>query len=188
VPCADCTACCTSSQFIHIGPDETGTIARIPADLLFPAPWLPRGHVLLGYDEHGHCPMLVDGRCSIYADRPRTCRTYDCRVFAAAGVEVGEVDKAGIADRVRRWRFALPDPSDAARLAAVRSAAAFLVGHPGLLPAGVAPVTATQLAVLAVEIHDLFLATGSEAAGSPRVGADPAAIGREVLRRTGRGD
>ena len=35
----------------------------------------------------GHCPMLVDGRCSIYEHRPRTCRTYDCRVFPAAGLE-----------------------------------------------------------------------------------------------------
>ena len=56
-----------------------------PKELLFPAPLMPEGHVVLGHDERGHCPMLVDGRCSIYADRPRTCRTYDCRVFAATG-------------------------------------------------------------------------------------------------------
>jgi hypothetical protein len=31
VPCDGCTACCTSSQFIHVGPDETDTLARIPA-------------------------------------------------------------------------------------------------------------------------------------------------------------
>ena len=37
VPCGECTACCTSSQFIHIGPDETATLARIPPALLFPA-------------------------------------------------------------------------------------------------------------------------------------------------------
>src|SRR5207253_1500026 len=88
VPCDGCTACCTSSQFVHIEPDETETIARIPPELLFPAPRAPRGHVLLGYDERGHCPMLIDGGCSIYEHRPRTCRTYDCRVFAATGVDV----------------------------------------------------------------------------------------------------
>ncbi|MGZ4755734.1 MAG: hypothetical protein ACXWA9_12555, partial [Acidimicrobiia bacterium] len=66
VPCGGCTACCTSSQFIHIEPDETRTLARIPAALLFPAPQMPKGNVLLGYDEHGHCPMLVDDECSIY--------------------------------------------------------------------------------------------------------------------------
>ena len=38
VPCGGCTACCTSSQFVHIEPDETDTLAHIPAALLFPAP------------------------------------------------------------------------------------------------------------------------------------------------------
>lgn len=102
VPCGSCTACCTSSHFVHIDPDETEALAHIPAELLFPAPRRPAGHVLLGYDERGHCPMLVDDRCSIYEVRPRACRTYDCRVFPASGVEP---DAPAIADRVRRWRF-----------------------------------------------------------------------------------
>jgi hypothetical protein len=29
VPCAGCTACCRSSQFVHIAPDETETLAHI---------------------------------------------------------------------------------------------------------------------------------------------------------------
>ena len=90
VPCRGCTACCRSSQFVHIGPDETDTLSHIPAELLFPAPRLPRGHVLLGYDERGHCPMLVDDQCSIYEHRPVTCRAYDCRVFPATGVAVDD--------------------------------------------------------------------------------------------------
>ena len=120
VPCAGCTACCTSSQFVHIEPDETDALAHIPAALLFPAPRLPRGHVLLGYDERGHCPMLVDGRCSIYEHRPRTCRTYDCRVFAAAGLDA---DQPAVAARVGRWRFAYPTDADRDRHDAVRAAA-----------------------------------------------------------------
>src|SRR5689334_12051664 len=96
VPCGACTACCTASQFVHIGPDEADALAHIPAELLFPAPGLPRGHVLLGYDEHGRCPMLVDDGCSIYAHRPQTCRTYDCRVLPAAGVAADE-DQPGVA-------------------------------------------------------------------------------------------
>src|SRR5262245_45885670 len=90
VPCDGCTACCRSSQFVHIAPDETDTLAHIPPALLFPAPQMTRGHVVLGYDERGHCPMLADDGCSIYEHRPRTCRTYDCRVFAAAGVELDD--------------------------------------------------------------------------------------------------
>jgi Fe-S-cluster containining protein len=86
VPCNGCTACCSSSQFVHIGPDETDTLAHIPSGLLFPAPRLPRGHMVLGYDEHGRCPMLADNGCSIYEHRPITCRTYDCRIFPASDV------------------------------------------------------------------------------------------------------
>lgn len=154
VPCGGCTACCTSSQFVHIGPDESDTLARIPSDLLFPAPRMPPGHVLLGYDDRGHCPMLVDGRCSIYEHRPRTCRTYDCRVFPAAGIEA---DQDLVAERARRWRFDHPTGTDLDQHRAVRVAAAFLARDPGLLPDEVRPRTATQLAVLAVEIHELFL-------------------------------
>src|SRR5689334_17144730 len=102
VPCGECTACCTSSQFVHVAPDETDALAHIPDEVLFAAPGFPPGHVLMGYDENGHCPMFVDGRCAIYAHRPRTCRTYDCRVFAAAGIEP---DAPAIAAQVRRWEL-----------------------------------------------------------------------------------
>ena len=145
VPCDGCTACCTSSQFVHIGPDETDTLAHIPPELLFPAPRLPRGHLILGYDERGHCPMLVDGRCSIYAHRPRTCRTYDCRVFAATGVRVdeGDASKSSIAGRAGRWRFRYRNDAARAQHEAVREMAAVLDDRHRLSP--------TQLAVLAVE-------------------------------------
>lgn len=121
VPCGSCTACCTSSQFVHVGPDETDALAHLPAALLFPAPGWPPGHVLLPYDERGHCPMLVDGRCSVYDHRPRTCRTYDCRVFAATGIAPPE-DKPAIAAQVARWRFGTDTPEDLAARAAVRAA------------------------------------------------------------------
>jgi Fe-S-cluster containining protein len=116
VPCGACTACCTSSQFVHVEPDEVDTLARVPAALRFPAPGLPKGHVVLPYDERGHCPMLVDGACSIYEHRPRACRTYDCRVFAVTGV-VPEGQPA-IAARVAQWRF---DVDDEARWDRVRA-------------------------------------------------------------------
>ena len=157
VPCDGCTACCTSSQFVHIAPDETDTLAHIPAALLFPAPRMPRGHVLMGYDERGHCPMLVDNRCSIYEHRPATCRTYDCRIFPASGVEVDGDDKALIAQRTRRWRFDFPTPADRVRHDAVKAAAAFVREHRDALPPERVPANATQLAVLAIEMHAGFL-------------------------------
>ena len=115
VPCGVCTACCTSSQFVHIEPDESDTLAHVPVALRFPAPGLPKGHVVLGYDERGHCPMLVDGACSIYEHRPRTCRTYDCRVFAVTGVEP---DQPAIAARVREWQLEIDDEQRVVRLRA----------------------------------------------------------------------
>ena len=115
VPCGDCVACCTSSYFIHVSPDETAALAAIPAELLFPAPGRPDGTLLLGYDSEGRCPMLRDGRCSIYEQRPRTCRIYDCRVFAAAGLDA---DRPAITARARRWEFDEASDDDRTRRAA----------------------------------------------------------------------
>ncbi|MEY2590397.1 MAG: uncharacterized protein QOJ67_2381 [Acidimicrobiaceae bacterium] len=157
VPCAGCTACCTSSQFIHIGPDEVETLARIPAELRFPAPRLARGNVVLGYDENGHCPMLIDDRCSIYEHRPRTCRTYDCRVFPASGVEIDDEAQVAIARQARRWRFDFPAEVDQVHHDAVRAAARYVRERGDLLPEGAAPANATQHAVLAIQLHDEFL-------------------------------
>ena len=53
---------------------------------------MPKGNMLLGYDENGHCPMLIDDKCSIYEHRPITCRSYDCRIFPAAGIVAGDDD------------------------------------------------------------------------------------------------
>ena len=154
VPCGSCTACCTASQFVHIAPDETDTLAHIPSELLFPAPLLPRGQMLLGYDEHGRCPMLGEHGCSIYEHRPRTCRTYDCRVFTATAIEV---DDDLIAARAARWRFRVTTPDAAARAHAIEAAATRLADLDDELDDGTVPSSPTQLAVLAVEIHDLFL-------------------------------
>ena len=154
VPCGDCTACCTASQFVHVGPDETDTLAHIPRELLFPAPLLPRGQMLLGYDERGHCPMLGEHGCSIYEHRPRTCRTYDCRVFAATAVEP---DDDLISERVRRWRFRVDAADDAVRATASRTAAARLTQLDDDLDDAIVPSSPTQLAVLAIELHEHFL-------------------------------
>jgi uncharacterized protein len=145
VPCDGCTACCRSSQFVHIAPDEADALAHVPKPLLFPAPGLPAGHVLLGYDERGHCPMLVDDRCSIYEHRPRACRTYDCRVFAATGTRL--VDKPLVTERVTRWRFDVDTDADRAHAGAIGAAYAFLADDRD----------DSGRAVLAIAIHDLFL-------------------------------
>ena len=175
VPCNGCTACCTSSQFVHIGPDETDALAHIPSELLVPAPRLPPGHMLLGDDERGHCPMLIDDRCSIYEHRPVTCRTYDCRIFPASEVAVDDEEKILIARQTRRWRFSFPTQADRDHRDAIRVAATFLRTHPDVLPHGAACNT-TQLAVLAIEVHEAFLGRDAK--------TDEAVIRVEVKRRS----
>jgi Fe-S-cluster containining protein len=172
VPCGSCVACCASSQFVHIEPDEADALSHIPRQLLFPAPGLPRGHVLMGYDDRGRCPMLTDAGCSIYEHRPRTCRVYDCRVFPAADV-TPDSDKPLIARQARRWRFDHPSSDDQTRHEATRSAAVFLRRHRDDLPADVTPRNASQHAVAALAVHDLFV--GAE--------PDPAAVVVELQRR-----
>ena len=181
VPCGTCTACCTASQFVHVGPDEHDTLAHIPAELQFPAPRLPRGHVVLGYDERGRCPMLVGDACSIYEHRPRTCRTYDCRVFAAADVAVDD-DKPLIARRAVRWRFTHLTPADRAEHDAVRAAARYLEERGETLDDVIAPVNATQRAVVALEIHDVFLGRDPETDAVTVVEPGAAAVRAAVLR------
>ena len=111
----------------------------------------------MGYDEHGHCPMLIDGACSIYDHRPRTCRTYDCRVFPATGLNVDDDPaKSAIAEQSRRWRFDYSEAEDSVLHDAVRAAAAYLTDHPEVhADAGAPPPT--QVAVMAIAIHDEFL-------------------------------
>ena len=157
VPCGDCTGCCRSSQFILIEASDAGARTAIPAELLFPAPFLPGAH-LLGYDDEGRCPMLGDGGCTIYDARPTTCRTYDCRVFAAAGIDS---DKPAIAERASRWEFDHPSPVDVAAHDAVMAAARWIGEHAAELPEHLVPPHRTALAVVAVELHPVFLRDGA---------------------------
>src|ERR1043166_1430884 len=69
VPCGDCVGCCTSSYFIHVRPEESQSLAKIPAKLLVKAPGWPAGHSLLGFSPDGSCPMLKERKCTIYQQR-----------------------------------------------------------------------------------------------------------------------
>jgi Fe-S-cluster containining protein len=131
--------------------------------------------MVLGYDEQGRCPMLGERGCTIYEDRPRTCRTYDCRVFAAAGTTPVDDGKNLIAVQVRRWRFDVDHDIDRRAQAAVRAAVAFLRAHPECLARrGGGPATSRDLAVLAMRVHDLFLDPSVE----PSVDAVRSKLGR----------
>jgi len=156
VPCGSCTACCTSSYFIHIEPDETETLSKIPKELQFTAPGLAKGNIVLGYDKNGHCPMFMDNKCSIYENRPRTCRKYDCRVFPATGLSVSE-EKKLISEQADRWDFKFLDKNDQKQNTAVKTAAKFINDSPECFPIGFIPRNRTQQAVLAIKVYKVFL-------------------------------
>ena len=154
VPCGACNACCRTFHQIHLRPGENRARKRLPKEYLSPANGLPPGYLLLGYTEQGACPVLVGGRCTIYEDRPLVCRTFDCRMYAATGVEP---DRADIAARVRRWRFTYPTEKDRELHDAVLAAVRFIREHRECLPSDAARAQPIRVATLAVYMHARFL-------------------------------
>jgi Fe-S-cluster containining protein len=157
VPCGDCDGCCVSSYSILVRPEDKQALSAIPAGLLANAPSLGPGIKAMGYLPNGKCPMLSAGKCSIYAARPQTCRDYDCRIFAAAGIEAG-VDKLVINRRVRAWRFTYPTDADRVAHNAVLAAALFIRENKLSFPGGRAPTAPSGIAVLAIKSYAVFLA------------------------------
>jgi len=174
VPCGECNACCRTSHVIHVRSEERRARSRIPRRFLLPAPGLPPGNLVLGYDAHGCCPMLVGGRCTIYDDRPLACRTYDCRIYAAADLAA---DRAAIGEQVERWRFSHPSREDLDRHAAVRAAARFIREYRQCLPSEAARREPLRVATLAIAVHESFL---EDAPRATRPGASDGQRARAV--------
>jgi len=163
VPCGDCTGCCTSGYSIQLRPTDTQTLAAVPAKWLVESPGFAPGQKTLPPRPDGTCRMLEGGRCTIYAQRPQTCVDYDCRVFAAAGLDAGGPEKAVINRRVRAWRFNYPGDDDRRAHEAVRAAAAF-IRRVGDGSAGIRVPTAPMgIAVLALKVVEVFLDPSSPA-------------------------
>jgi uncharacterized protein len=154
VACGECRGCCVSAMYVKVRPHETDALAAIGEAQLEPG--MHEGNRLLGHREDGTCRMLQQGDCSIYAHRPETCRAYDCRVFAAAGMSAGP-GKPVINARVARWRFQYPTTRDQDEQRAVTAAAAYLRQHPVRFPDGHVPSRPTEIAVLAVKAYEAFL-------------------------------
>lgn len=153
VACGDCRGCCVSAYQVKVRSHESAAIEVIGAQNLQPG---PAGSQLLGFRENGHCLMLRAGNCSIYPQRPETCRTYDCRVFAAAQMDAGP-GKPVINERVVRWRFDFPTDRDRVEQRAVAAAAGYLRQHPVRFSGGHVPSRPSEVAVLAIKTYEVFL-------------------------------
>jgi Fe-S-cluster containining protein len=175
VACGDCVGCCTSSYFIKVRAHEKAALEQIGPDNVRPVPGATNGNMLMGFDEQGHCFMFVNGGCSIYQHRPETCRTYDCRVFTAAGMNAGP-DKSVINERISRWRFDYPSERDREEHRAVTAAANYMRQHPVRFPSGRVPSRPSEIAVLAVKSYEVFL-------GEPRSDTEISAAIVDACRR-----
>jgi hypothetical protein len=72
VDCGTCTMCCREPQRIEL------TSAELASPVL-----RHDGKYLLRQSDRS-CTHLVDGCCEVYDQRPRSCRTFDCRALAVA--------------------------------------------------------------------------------------------------------
>jgi Fe-S-cluster containining protein len=180
VPCGECDACCRSSYFIHINPEETRTLSRIPNELLFPAPLRPEGHMVLGYDEQGRCPMLIGNTCSIYRNRPTTCCIFDCRVLVASGLTGEDDENNPIFQQARRWQFNYPTKRDRNLFSAIQAAAAFLRRHPECIQKNLVPMDAIQISIAAIKVYDVFLKTNDPFVYAGKLNRD-SEIAKEVF-------
>jgi uncharacterized protein len=156
VPCGDCDGCCVSGYSVQLRPEDHRAAAKIPATFVVSAPGFTKGHLTVRPLPNGSCPMLDDRKCSIYADRPQTCLDYDCRIFAAAGIDAGGDDKFVINKRVREWRFSYPEQTDLREHDAVRAAAAFVRDRRDIFNVRV-PAGPMGIAVFAIKSYSVFL-------------------------------
>lgn len=154
VPCGDCVGCCSSGYSILVRPHDAA-LEIIPARLLSSVTGLTYPHAKMNPNENGHCPMLENGKCSIYASRPQTCLDYDCRVFTAAGIEAGP--RPIINQRIKAWRFTYV-PADRKAQNAIQTAAAFIAQHVDLFPSHWNITSPSAIAVLAIKVYELFTA------------------------------
>jgi hypothetical protein len=72
VDCGACTLCCREPQHIELTPAELAS------------PVLRHDGKYLLRQPNGSCTHLIDGRCTVYDQRPRSCRAFDCRALAVA--------------------------------------------------------------------------------------------------------
>lgn len=172
VPCGSCVGCCASSYPIPLRAEDRVARDEVPEQWLI-GPARPGERWLMGFREDGSCPFLEQRQCSIYAHRPQTCRDYDCRIYAAAGL-LPDGGRPVIRQRVLAWRFSLDSPADRRGADAVRRAAQFIQRHADLFPEGARAHAATAAAVMAVKAWELF--------DEPRDDEPPAQLAGRVIR------
>jgi Fe-S-cluster containining protein len=74
VPCGECNKCCSLSPLLTPEEFESGKYVYT-----FMKTEFDEGPVVAIPRNKNGCIYLIDGKCSIYDDRPMSCRIFDCR-------------------------------------------------------------------------------------------------------------
>lgn len=134
--CLRCGMCCDGTLFTHVSlqPAEAEALQQ----RALPTVRRADGSPALAQ----HCAALAgDGRtCTVYADRPASCRRYHCQLFAALAEKEVSLDEAlAVVDEARARVDAVgealgPAAPEEPRSVMQRARRAELPGHGGPLP------------------------------------------------------
>lgn len=108
-PCGSCTACCRDPELhVDLTPEETEIFPSVEK----------LGRRVLPRQENGECINLIEGKCVVYANRPRSCRIYDCR-YHLLGLPLSN-DCTIMKEAVAQWEpFRLPTTEDKTAFVAI---------------------------------------------------------------------
>jgi Fe-S-cluster containining protein len=120
VPCGTCNACCRSSYLlVEVTESERADFPEavpVPDDKVSScsSPWM------LPKKADGSCVHLKEGKCSVYAKRPQSCRSYDCRFDLLTGIVP---DDPVMIEALGQWdNFAMKTREDRVTYTAIRLA------------------------------------------------------------------
>jgi uncharacterized protein len=154
VPCGKCIGCCVSSKFVRVQAQETMSIKTIPEELLHKT---EDGSYNISFQENGHCSMLVDEKCQIYDNRPKSCRQFDCRIYTAAGLLPNRPEEGNIVSRVKDWKFSYDSADSLDCHEAVKETANFIQQNGKHFPGGRTPSDPSQIALVAIKAYPALL-------------------------------
>ena len=152
VPCGMCVGCCVSAYPVPIRPADA---LDDVLPLEFVVPISSTSKMLIARSD-GTCPMLQNKQCAVYTRRPQTCRDYDCRVFAAAGIDAGGSERSVINQRVRAWCFVYESEAEERIHQAIKLTASFIRDNATAF-SGRAPTAPSGIAVLAIKAFEVLL-------------------------------
>jgi len=118
--CQRCGLCCDGTLFTHVSlqRDEAAALRQKGVEVIQRA----NGAPALAQ----RCAALDGCRCTVYAERPQGCRSYQCLLYAAlAEGEVALDEALGIVDQARALVAATPFAEEAVQ----RRVSAFLEKH-----------------------------------------------------------